>query len=444
MSVSDEKEPRLETRSRAGWLYAGIWLVYLTIPLVDTFNRKYAVWQQVVGMVGFWVFCYAYTQLVRTTRQADKTTYQFWRGDRYIATLFIGLVALAAALPLLSSPMWVALWIYVSSACGSVLPYERRRAALLGGCVVTAALILEAVLLNVDTGTWAWMVLPSVFSCFAVIGIRRMRSLIDQLHQAREEVKQLAVNDERLRLARDLHDLAGHSMATITLKAELARRLLPDDPERASQQIADIEQVSRQALTDIREAVSGYRRPTLAVETVSARTALEAAQIDFEPDPALLARSGSLGADAEAALAWCLREAVTNVVRHSGATWCRVRLIEARVDGETTLTLEVTDNGRAVPAPGSAGGIRERDGADASNQSVRAGRSVATASAASSNGSSGASTNGNKGNGGQPRDVIWGNGLTGLRERLDPFSATLSAAPLAPHGFRLTATLPIA
>ena len=103
-----------------------------------------------------------------------------------------------------------------------------------------------------------------------------MRNLIRELHQAREEVKHLAANEERLRMARDLHDLAGHSMATITLKAELARRLMPVDAAAAEKQVADIEQVSRQALADIREAVSGYRRATLAVETVSARTALEA------------------------------------------------------------------------------------------------------------------------------------------------------------------------
>ena len=183
------------------------------------------------------------------------------------------------------------------------------------------------------------------------------------------------------------------------------------DAAAAEKQVADIERVSRQALADIRDSVSGNRRATLAVEVVSARTALEAAQISFEIDPALLRRSGTLDPDAEAALAWCLREAVTNVVRHSGATWCRARLIEARVDGETTLTLEVVDDGNATPCAGQALAV---DGADVTGMSVHANHAER-----------------------------WGNGLTGLRERLAPYSATLSAGPTRPHGFRVSATLPV-
>jgi two-component system sensor histidine kinase DesK len=293
------------------------------------------------------------------------------------------------------------------------------------------------------------MVLPSVFSCFAVVGIRRMRNLIVELHQAREEVKHLATNEERLRLARDLHDLAGHSMATITLKAELARRLMPVDAAAAEKQIADIEQVSRQALTDIREAVSGYRRATLAVETVSARTALEAAAISFEDDPALVRQPSGLEPEAEAALAWCLREAVTNVVRHSGATRCRARLIDANVNGERTVTLEVTDNGNAVPwtgnGRGAAGGAMEGSGAGASSTPATGtdasrGVSVRTGSMGSVLREAG------RGPDAAPADFAeryWGNGLTGLRERLAPFSASLAAAPVFPHGFRLAATLPV-
>jgi two-component system sensor histidine kinase DesK len=139
--------------------------------------------------------------------------------------------------------------------------------------------------------------------------------------------------------------------------------------------------------------VSGYRRATLAVETSSARTALAAAEIGFEADPSLTARSGELDPEVEAALAWCLREAVTNVVRHSGARTCRARLIEARIDGEPSLTLEVVDDGPAVP--------------------------------------------------GDPAPEA-GNGLSGLRERLSAVhpEAELIAVPARPNGFRLAATVP--
>lgn len=391
----------LRAPSRTGWQWAGIWLIYLLIPLVENFNQRYAAWQQATGIVGFWLFCYGYTRLTVLGRAAWEHDRLGWRMDRKVTLYFALLVALALILPILSTSTWVALWIYISSVCGSVLPLDgERRWPLLGGAAATLVMVLQGALLGAPADVWGWMVLPGFFSCFAVIGVRRMRGLIGELHRTREEVKHLAANEERLRLARDLHDLAGHSMATITLKAELARRLIPADLAAAQKQVADIEHVSRQALADIREAVSGYRRATFAVETVSARTALEAAQITFESDPAFLQRSRTLDSDAEAALAWCLREAVTNVVRHSGATWCRARLIEARVDGETTLTLEVVDDGRATPAPSQA--------TEPADQAAK-----------------------------------WGNGLIGLRERLAPLRATLSAGPTRPHGFRLSATLPV-
>jgi two-component system, NarL family, sensor histidine kinase DesK len=414
----DDADVRLGARPLTVWLWSGIWLIYLIIPLVDTWSRSYRPWQQGTAMVGFWVFCYAYTRLVGRNRVDRDGLLETWGLDR-VSFVYLGtMIALALALPLVSSPDWIALWIYVSSACGSALPFERRKWALLGGVAATAALVIQGTARGVDAGTWGWMVLPSIFSCFAVIGIRRMRNLIRELHQAREEVKHLAANEERLRMARDLHDLAGHSMATITLKAELARRLMPVDAAAAEKQVADIEQVSRQALADIREAVSGYRRATLAVETASARTALEAAQINFEDDPALVRQPSGLEPEAEAALAWCLREAVTNVVRHSGATWCRARLIDARVNGEHTVTLEVTDNGAAVPRTGNASGTAGGEG----------GAGTGSGPVIRSDASRGAAEH-------------WGNGLTGLRERLAPFSATLTAAPVAPHGFRLSATL---
>jgi two-component system, NarL family, sensor histidine kinase DesK len=416
--MSDDANRRPGASPLAVWLWSGVWLVYLVIPLVNTFQPAYRLWQQAAALVGFWLFGYGYSRLVGRNRVDRSGVFVPQDADRVTQRILAGLTALALVLPIVSSPTWIALWIYVASACGATLPFEGRRWALLGGALATAALVVEAALRDVDANTWGWMVLPSMFSCFAVIGVRRMRGLIRELHQAREEVKHLAANEERLRLARDLHDLAGHSMATITLKAELARRLIQADPAAAEKQVADIEQVSRQALADIREAVSGYRRATLAVETASARTALEAAQISFEDDPALARRSSGLEPEAEAALAWCLREAVTNVVRHSGATWCRARLIDARVDGEHTVTLEVTDNGAAVPWTGTANGA------------AGAGGGAGMGPVSGSDASRGAAGH-------------WGNGLTGLRERLAPFSATLTAAPVAPHGFRLSATLTV-
>jgi two-component system sensor histidine kinase DesK len=198
--------------------------------------------------------------------------------------------------------------------------------------------------------------LPTVLIGLAMIGMRRQIELTRDLTLARETVARLAASEERLRLARDMHDLTGQSLSMITLKSDLAARLLDrlpggPDRDRARDEIQQVADVSRRTLHDIREAISGYRRPTLAVEVITAREALEAAGITPRDDDALTLLSGRVDADAEAALAWCLREAVTNVIRHSGARDCWMRL--ARRGDE--LSLEVRDDGTGAGATADDG-----------------------------------------------------------------------------------------
>ena len=157
-----------------------------------------------------------------------------------------------------------------------------------------------------------------------MMGFRMQLVLMRELAQARETVAKLATNEERLRLARDMHDLTGQSLSMITLKSDLAAKRLTRLPASAERdailtELGDVSRVSRQTLHDIREAVSGYRRPTLAIETITARSVLDAAGIQLDDDPGLTMRSGTFDPEAEAVLAWCLREAVTNVIRHSRA-----------------------------------------------------------------------------------------------------------------------------
>jgi two-component system sensor histidine kinase DesK len=237
--------------------------------------------------------------------------------------------------------------------------------------------------------------LPTVLLGLAMIGLRNHFELTRELSEARETVARLAASQERLRLARDMHDLTGQSLSMITLKSELALRLLRrlpagPDRDRVSDEIEQVGAVSRQTLHDIREAISGYRRPTLAVEIITARAALESAGIAPQDDAELTLLSGTFDPDAEAALAWCLREAVTNVVRHSGARTCQIRL--ARRGG--TLFLEVRDDGR-----GHAG--VEPTGAEPT-----------------------------------------GAGLRGMSERLGAVGGSLELRPAGTPGFRLIATVP--
>ena len=440
----------LVSGSRSGWVFAAIWLIYLGYPLGAMFDGTHRIPEIAIVLALVAAFCAAYIALA----MRNRTLTFLGSGnvlDRPRLKLLGAMAAIAALTPVVSTNTWVVLWVYVSSASGATLPIERRNRnlAFLGSITATAIMSGEAALLHTDAGEWMTVLLPCFFAGTGMVGIRRMQRLIVELRQAREEVKHLAANEERLRLARDLHDLAGHSMATITLKAELARRLVKADADAAERQIADIEHVSRQALADIREAVSGYRRPTLAVETASARTALEAAGIAFELDTALAACTSArkLDPEAEAALAWCLREAVTNVVRHSGATRCTVRLIEARVDGDTTLTLEVTDDGDGYARSNAGVSNASVSNASASNASVFVPFAVPvpaptpvpapapTPVPAPTHVPAPAPT--------PLPNLVWGNGLTGLRERLAPFDATLRAAPLSPRGFQLSATLPV-
>ena len=193
-----------------------------------------------------------------------------------------------------------------------------------------------------------------------MIGIARMGKAIRELHAARSELARLRVEEERLRLARDLHDLLGQTLSMITLKSELARHLIAEDAEGCAQELTEIERVARQTLREVREAVSGYRQPRLESELEGARQLLEAAGIDYQIEPNTLA----LPSETSAVLAWTVREGVTNVIRHSRARHCEITLIQ----GDGTVGAEViNDGGREARAesptarPGlGLAGLRER------------------------------------------------------------------------------------
>ena len=174
------------------------------------------------------------------------------------------------------------------------------------------------------------------------------------LKLSQAEVRRLATVAERERIARDLHDLLGHTLSMIAIKTELAAKLVARGDDRAEQEIRDVESVSRSALRQVREAVVGYRRANLDGEFANARLACEAKGIEFAVDRTVK----DLPADQEAVLAMCLREAITNVVRHADAHCCRASL--AREGARIRLT--VADDGRSRVIREGAGlaGMRER------------------------------------------------------------------------------------
>jgi two-component system sensor histidine kinase DesK len=182
-------------------------------------------------------------------------------------------------------------------------------------------------------------------------GVRRSQAA---LRRSQDEVERLAKLAERERIARDLHDLLGHTLTVITRKAELARRLSEKDPARATQEIAEVEEISRQALQEVRSAVTGFRQTDFPTELAQARVALQSARIHFE------AQTEAIDIDkaSEQVLALALREATTNVLRHSGANTCRVKLQPV---GDQ-VRLIVYDNGKGGETKAGMGlaGMRER------------------------------------------------------------------------------------
>jgi len=373
------------TGSSWRWLFSGIWLIYLIQPVIDLFHHGGALW--IAGGLAIVVaFCVIYMPTL------------MYHDDRpRLALAGLVTIALLAVLAcVVYGKDWTPLWIYVSVASGMVLAsVASRQRAFLAVLGVSAAYLVCCWISHLDIGTTLAVLLPVVLIGLAMIGFRMQITLMRELAQARGTVAKLAANEERLRLARDMHDLTGQSLSMITLKSELAAKRLGKLPSSAERdavltELGDIGRVSRQTLHDIREAVSGYRRPTLAIEVITARNALESAGIELDDDAGLTLRSGTFDPDAEAVLAWCLREAVTNVIRHSRARHCRIRLTERA--GE--LSLEVTDDGHGFT--------------------------------------------------GQDPDSPTGSGLRGVSERLSAVGGSLALGAAAPgHGFRLTATVPV-
>jgi two-component system sensor histidine kinase DesK len=372
----------------AGHLFTGIWLLYLVAPVVDLFTQDYSAPYRWGGLAIIVAFSAIYLLAV------PNWAYSRW----YALPAVAALAALAAVASLLYGGVGAStLWIFVSSSAGLLIRQTRWavRAVLASG----ACYVIFCLTGHVDKEDFLVNLLPTVLVGLGMIGLRRQFQLTAELARAREEVAQLAASEERLRLARDLHDLTGQSLSMITLKSELAAKLLrrlPDggDRDRALAQAEEVATVSRQTLHDIREAVSGYRRPTLAVEVITARTALESAGITTHDDAEVTLLSGTFDPEVEAALAWCLREAATNVLRHSGARNCHVSLTR-RAGG---LCLEVRDDG---PGPSA-------DAADGA---------------------------------GEARPARTGTGLRGMSERLSALGGHLEVRPSA-RGFHLLATVP--
>ncbi len=364
-------DPAQSRKRRTFWAATG--LVYM-VPLVHVLSGYTGarLWLGVLGTLAF-VGLYLATPLSMTSWIHPVRTRTY-----VMLALF---AALCAALPFGFGNAWTGMPIYLSLICAMTLPMCR----VLWGVGAAAALAaLQGALIDGARDSLPVITVTTASLGVFMFGFRHARTLVQELREARGEVARLAAADERLRIARDLHDLLGQGLSLIVIKAELARRIAGRDVDRALAEVADIESVARQSLADVRAAISGYRRRDLTEELDGARAVLAAAEVE-----AVVRVPGEPLPDAvDGLFGWAVREGVTNVVRHARARTVTITVARER----ECAVLEVVDDGRARP-----------EAADAP-----------------------------------------GNGLTGLAERVAAAGGTVDAGPRPEGGFRLAVRVPLA
>ena len=384
--VSPEPMAPRSRWSRLGWVFAAIWLVYLAQPAGKLWSdpdlaRRYLGLADLIAFAALFVVTFGAARYLRDIR------------NRRISRR-IGVVVLAAEAVLVGLAYAAlgssagSLLIYVSVMAVFLLPTRVGWAAV--GVFVAVSLIVPWAQGWTVDGTMAFQIFVSALAAWGVSHVIQRNA---QLVEARNEITRLALAEQRNTFARDLHDILGHSLTVVAVKAELAGRLTSLDPQRAETEIADVERIARQALADVRAAAAGYREITLAGELASARTALAAAGIEADlPDQGIT----SLPRPRQELFGWAVREGVTNVVRHSGATRCRIQVTASQV--------EIADDGCGPPAPAGGWDDRPADDLDALASGYGPG---------------------------------CGHGLAGLRERAEAAGATVSVGRSAAGGFAL-------
>ena len=332
-----------------GTFMVGVWLVFLLEPAA-------AAWQLpnhfrgAVGILALLTFAASYLRVFFTgayaafagePRRADGSS----RGR--LLSQYVVCAALAAASTLIIGQTGTVTWVFFSVAGLWVWSFWRA-------IIVSLALSGLYLVLQYEVSGWSTdysllfaMLLAMVAAGGGMLASRRGHDL----DTARQENALLLVEEERNRMARDLHDILGHSLTVITVKAELAGRLMEAGDDRARQEVADLERLSRSALSDVRRAVEGYREISLSGELIRAREALAAAGVEADLPRAL----DEVPEDLQEVFAWTVREGVTNVVRHSAAHTCAIT-----VDG-TSITIRDDGRGAAVGLTGNGlRGLRER------------------------------------------------------------------------------------
>lgn len=334
MNTVAQRTSDLSGLSRRKWyLMATGWSLLLLLPAATALFSDAPLWLRlllVVAVIGY-AACYVFGMY-----EAAR------RGSRpFSAAVLVVMAALFLVIAGEGNGVYSVAYLVV----GVIILVPGRWGTI--GAVLTSAAALLAVWLLTGTFTAADAIGTAAVSV-AQIGMFGVIRANAQLRDAREELAALAVTAERERMARDLHDVLGHSLTTITVKAGLARRLLErGEHAQAAEEVADMERLGRQAMSDVRATVSANRVASLPHELAGAAEALRAAGIAADLPHAV----DDVPAGRQEVFAYVVREGVTNCIRHSGASRCTVRL--------SPVSVEVVDDGIGSPATTPPGnGIR--------------------------------------------------------------------------------------
>ena len=297
---------------------------------------------------------------------ADKVSLKLWLLDALGAAIFlvlywgifllerprvfahVGGMVLLGVLFLPYNPGACTFFIFASAMVPFLVETQAR--AIAGLAAIAAIAAVEGLVLRVGGWELFWVVgFPAFIGAGNIFFAERNR-MNRKLRKANEEIENLAKVAERERIARDLHDVLGHTLSVITLKSELAGKLIDRDPERAGKEMREVEEISRQALSDVRDAIRGYRSRGLVAELALAKSTLETAGLTVQCDTATTVK---LPAVQESVLSLAVREAVTNVVRHAQARSCRMRLEQQN----GSCRLEIQDDGLGS-SNGEGNGLR--------------------------------------------------------------------------------------
>jgi two-component system, NarL family, sensor histidine kinase DesK len=326
---------------RYGWLFAAIWLFYLNDNIHGLLQQP-NLWWRSIGLVAVAAFAVLYLYLVSLSRAFRRSAQRTRRFTVRAALGLAGMLALTAVQIPGAGAHALTCLVYIA-AFGMValpMPAAIGLAVVLG---VTAELLPAVVPGWKDNGYGLAVLLGSL----ATWGIRLAAERQKNLMVAQEEIAKLAVQNERARIASDLHDILGHSLTVVTVKAELAQRLLDVDVDKARKELADLEVLARDALSDVRATAMGVRGISLPGEIAAAREALAAAHVTAD----LPGAADEVPTRFRELFAWTIREAVTNVVRHARASHVEVRLAPGSVeilDDGVGDTADATGDGQGL------------------------------------------------------------------------------------------------